>query len=121
MSTRQSMVDAVLRALEPANVRARPMFGEYGIYCDDRLVGLVCDDIFYLKTSSVEDDRLSACERASPYPGAKDCYVIAINGDGSDVNDDSSGGDDWLVDVVQATAVALPPAKKRAPRPVPKG
>jgi TfoX/Sxy family transcriptional regulator of competence genes len=107
MATRKATVDAVLRALAPANVRAQPMFGEYGIYCDDRFVGVICDDGFFLKVSSVTDQRLSELELAPPYPGAKDWYVIDL-ADGRDA--------DWLPGVVQATADALPPPGRRRAR-----
>jgi TfoX/Sxy family transcriptional regulator of competence genes len=98
MSTRKSTVDAVLAALAPANVRAKAMFGEYGVYCDDRFVGLICDDTFFLKVSSVTDARLAQSPLAAPYPGAKDCYLI---------DHDDAPDDGWLPDIVQATARAL--------------
>lgn len=28
---------------------AKKMFGDYGIYCDGKIFGLICDDRFYLK------------------------------------------------------------------------
>ena len=107
MSTQKSTVDAVLSSLAPADVTAKSMFGEYGVYCDGRFVGVICDDTFYLKVSTVADARLVASELAAPYPGAKDCYVIAPG----DLQDDQ-----WLTGVVQATAAALPRAKRRSKR-----
>jgi DNA transformation protein len=44
-------VEHVLEMLEPAgNVRAKRMFGGYGIYRDDLIFGLVAGDVLYLKT-----------------------------------------------------------------------
>ncbi len=53
------------------------MFGEYGIYRDDTLIALFCDDRLYLKRSDaglalLGDD----VEEAPPYPGAKPLYVV---------------------------------------------
>ena len=30
-------------------ITTKKMFGEYGIYCDGKIFGLICDDCFYLK------------------------------------------------------------------------
>lgn len=44
-------VEHVLEVLEPAgDVRAKRMFGGYGIYRDDLIFGLVAGDVLYLKT-----------------------------------------------------------------------
>lgn len=44
-------VDHVLEVLEPFGaIRARRMFGGYGIYRDDVIFGLIVGDVLYLKT-----------------------------------------------------------------------
>lgn len=44
-------VEHVLEMLEGAgDIRAKRMFGGYGIYRDDLIFGLVVDDVLYLKT-----------------------------------------------------------------------
>lgn len=30
-------------------IMTKKMFGDYGIYCDGKIFGLICDDCFYLK------------------------------------------------------------------------
>ena len=42
MSTSKKTVASILEQLEPLDVRARAMFGEYGLYCDEKIVGLIC-------------------------------------------------------------------------------
>ena len=50
MSTQPSTIDYLLEQLGSAgSVSARKMFGEYGLYCDGKIVALVCDDQFFLK------------------------------------------------------------------------
>ncbi len=39
MATSKDTVAYVLEQLEPLDVRARAMFGEYGFYCDNKIVG----------------------------------------------------------------------------------
>lgn len=44
-------VEHVLEMLEPnGTIRAKRMFGGYGLYCDDLIFGLISDDVLYLKT-----------------------------------------------------------------------
>jgi len=102
MATSKDTVAYVLEQLEPLNVRARAMFGEYGFYCDDKIVGLLCDDTVFIKPTPASD----GLNEGPPYPGAKD-YRIA---DG-DVIEDS----ERFRALIQATADALP-----APKPKPK-
>ena len=50
MATRQSTVDYILDQLASAgSISARKMFGQYALYCDGKVVGLVCDDTLYVK------------------------------------------------------------------------
>ena len=37
------------QASQAGEVRARKMFGDYCLYCNDKPVGLICDDYLYLK------------------------------------------------------------------------
>jgi TfoX/Sxy family transcriptional regulator of competence genes len=43
MSSQQSTVDFIVEQMAKAGaVSARKMFGDYGIYCDGKMVALVC-------------------------------------------------------------------------------
>ena len=100
MATSKDTIAFLLEQLEPLPVRARAMFGEYGLYCDEKVVALVCDDIVFLKPTAATD----GMPEGPPYTGAKD-YRIA---DG-DVVEDSGR----LRALVQATADALPAPKPK--------
>jgi DNA transformation protein len=51
MSTQRDTVQFILDTLhEEARFSARPMFGEYALYADGKVVGFVCDDQFDKKT-----------------------------------------------------------------------
>lgn len=102
MATSKDTVAYVLEQLEPLDVRARAMFGEYGFYCDNKIVGLICDDTVFIKPTAASD----GMPEAPPYPGAKE-YRVA---------DDAVLADsERFRALIQATADVLP-----APKPKPK-
>lgn len=57
-------------------VRYRKMFGEYAIYCDDKVVALICDNRFYLKPTAAAQALLPQPVLGSPYPGAKPYLLL---------------------------------------------
>jgi DNA transformation protein len=108
MATNPETVAYVLEQLEPLNVRARPMFGEFCVWCDEKVVALICDDTVYLKPTSTTDGQ--GLREANAYPGSRLFRVAGV-----DLVEDS----DAFRALVQATADALPaprPKKLRAPR-----
>ena len=81
---------------------AKKMFGDYGIYCNGKIFGLVCDNRFYLKPTAAARALLRIVELRPPYDGAKDYFYIA------DVDDC-----DYLSALVSATYKALQESKRR--------
>ncbi|MBR1769995.1 MAG: TfoX/Sxy family protein [Bacteroidales bacterium] len=57
-------------------VRLRKMFGEYGIYYKDKMVGYVCDDRLLLKPTERGKRYMKEVTTAQPYPGAKEYLFI---------------------------------------------
>ena len=80
----------------------KKMFGDYVIYCDGKIFGLICDNRFYLKPTEAARALLRLEELRPPYEGAKDYFYIA------DVDDR-----DYLSELVRVTCRALPEPKKR--------
>ena len=104
MSTSKETVADILERLAPLDVRARAMFGEYVVYCDDKVVALVCDDRLFLKPTEAVDAKALELEPCPPYPGAKDCWIL----------DDRVLLDRALLHrLVQDTADALPAPKPK--------
>lgn len=54
----------------------RKMFGEYGVYCDGKIIGAVCDDQLFLKKTQAGAAILPDCPEAAPYEGAKPYFLI---------------------------------------------
>ncbi|MBE6323009.1 MAG: TfoX/Sxy family protein [Bacteroidales bacterium] len=83
----------------------KKMFGDYGIYCDGKIFGLICDNGFYLKPTDAVRPMLREVALRPPYDGAKDYFYI------TDIDDR-----DYLSALVRETCKALPeprPKKKK--------
>lgn len=106
MSTKQSIIDFLILQMKAAgNIRAKKMFGEYGVYCDEKIVALVCDDQLFVKPTDAGEQFLGEVLEGLPYPGAKPYFLIPKE-KWSDKN--------WLAKLIQLTAAELPlPKKKR--------
>jgi len=105
MATQQSTIDFLLEQLNNSlNIRYRKMFGEYAIYCAEKVVALVCDDKLFLKPTALGRKLIPNIEEAPPYPGAKPYFYIS-----ADLWEDS----DWLSNLISKTAGELPPPKPK--------
>ena len=84
---------------------AKKMFGDYGIYCDGKIFGLICDDCFYLKPTEAGRKLLKTVYMRPPYEGAKDYFFI------DDVDDR-----DYISTLVRETCKELPEPKLKSGR-----
>jgi TfoX/Sxy family transcriptional regulator of competence genes len=105
MATAQSTIDHLLDQLTMLDdVTARKMFGEYALYHSGKVVALICDDQLFIKPSPAEVTFKSRCQEASPYPGAKNYWLVP---------EELWQEREWLAEVVKQTADALPEPKKK--------
>jgi DNA transformation protein len=105
MSTQKETIEFILQKLgHPRRFSTRAMFGEYALYADGKTVALVCDDQLYVKILPASKELEDVCEKDSPYPGAKDHYVIE-EGELSKL--------DQLPAILFAIADSLPAKKKK--------
>ena len=97
----QYVVDQCAKAGE---VTVRKMFGDYGFYCDGKIIGLISDNGFYIKPTEEVRPLLRTETMRPPYEGAKPYFYI------EEVDDH-----EYLSQLVKATAQALPePNPKKA-------
>ncbi len=97
MSSNIDIVEYIADQCSGAGViTVRKMFGDYGIYCDGKIFGLICDNRFYVKPTEAGRALLRTVDLQPPYEGAKDYFYIA------DVDDR-----DYLSELVKATCRAL--------------
>lgn len=108
MPTRPETIEFIEDQLAGLAIRTAKMFGEYGIYCDEKIVGLICDDALFIKPSDAASGLFERTELAPPYPGAKPYRMVS-----GDALEDR----DWLARAIQATADALPTPAPKKPRP----
>jgi DNA transformation protein and related proteins len=100
-------------------ISSRRMFGEAAVYLQDKVVGLICDNQFFVKPTEPGRAKIGVPSEAPPFPGANNWFLMA------DLDDP-----EFLADLVRATAAALPnpkvkrradrdqspPAEKKSPR-----
>ena len=106
MATDQDFVDFVLDQLRDVrSVSARKMFGEYALYCEGKVVALLCDnDVFVKKTR--EGELFIGHENiveAPAYSGAKPSFLIT----------DRVEDQDWFSELIRITMEALPEPKPK--------
>lgn len=80
----------------------KKMFGEYGIYCNGKIIGLVCNNQLLIKKTKIGDSLLKEVEEASPYTNAKPHFVI------EDLEDR-----DFLTEFIGKTYAELPMQKTK--------
>lgn len=107
MSTSPDFVSFVVDQLAGLDIRTGPMFGEYCLYCDDKVVGFLCDDTLFIKPSRADDALFARTHPGKPYPAAKDYREVP-----GDALDDH----EWLRAAITATADALPAPKPKRGR-----
>ncbi len=105
MTTSQHTVDYILEQISEAGiVTAKKMFGGYCVYCNTKVVALVCDDELFVKITEAGQKYLQDCPQKPPYKGAK--LYFHITGD----NWENS---DWLTELIKITTQHLPAPKKK--------
>jgi TfoX/Sxy family transcriptional regulator of competence genes len=108
MSSLQTTVDFILEQISAAgNVSARKMFGEFGVYCDGKIVALICNDQLFVKPTSAGRAFLGEVVEAPPYEGAKPSLLI-----------DNNRWDEaeWMTELIRVTAQDLPAPKAKKPK-----
>lgn len=106
MATSESTIKFLLDQLSGLpGVSARKMFGEYALYCGEKVVALVCDDQLFVKITAPGKALVGkGYAEGFAYPGAKASILV-----GADVLDDH----ERLTNLVRVTAAALPPPKPK--------
>lgn len=106
MATDQSFalyIEDQLRSL--SDIRLKKMFGEYGIFYREKMVGLICDNNLFIKPTDTGLSYLKSPEYGSPYPNAKPHFLI-----------ESTDDIHMLRDLILITydALPIPKPKKKA-------
>ena len=82
------------------------MMGEYVLYCNGKVVALICDNQLFVKPTEAGRAFIGDVVEAPPYPGAKPAFLI----------EDQIEDKDWMRQLISLTEQELPtpkPNKKR--------
>jgi DNA transformation protein and related proteins len=79
------------------------MFGEAAVYLEDKVIGLICDNQFFVKATEPGRAKIGVPTEAPPFPGASNWFLMA------DLDDP-----EFLADLVRTTAAALPTPQAKA-------
>lgn len=102
MASSLSYVEFVMEQMSGAGaITYRRMFGEYGLYCDGKYFGVICNDRAMVKITSAGEALAPDCPRGIPYEGGGEMFA-------PDVEDRER-----LVELVRVTCAALPEKKAR--------
>ena len=104
MASDQKFVDFVLEQIENAGeITARKMFGEYGIYSDGKIFGLICDNKLFIKPTKSGRVFIGDVVETPPYEGAKPSFLI----------ENKIEDRDWLSELVRISLKELPMPKPK--------
>lgn len=107
MASDASQVTFIVDQIQGAGLIAyRKMFGEYAIYCDTKVVGLVCDNQLFIKPTTAGKEFVGDILMAPPYRGAKPHFLIEERLDDRE----------WITELIKITALELPFPKPKKPR-----
>lgn len=105
IATQQRTIDFTLEQVTGVGaLAAKPMFGEYRVYVDSKMVGSVCDDQLFVKPTQSGRAHAEPVSDAQPYPGAKPQMLIEA---------DRWDNAEWLGELLRVTAAELPLSKPR--------
>jgi len=104
MSSDKTFLDFLVDQIKGAGeITYKKMFGEYGIYADGKLFGLVCDNKLYLKPTVTGRNFMEEVVEAAPYPGAKPSFLI------EEKVEDAT----WLSNLIKISLPELPEPKQK--------
>ncbi|MEW9897985.1 TfoX/Sxy family protein [Chitinivorax sp. PXF-14] len=95
---------------DAGSISFRKMFGEYAVYCNGKVVALVCDNQLFVKPTDRGRLLVGNVTEAPPYPGAKPYFLVG------DRLDDR----EWVSRLIRTTESELPIPKPKAKKSPPK-
>jgi TfoX/Sxy family transcriptional regulator of competence genes len=104
MASDEVFIEFIAEQMENAGfISYRKMFGEYAIYCNNKVVALVCDNKLFVKPTAGGRAYIGNIVEAPPYPGAKLYFLI----------EDAYENREWLGGLIKITAQELPLSKPK--------
>jgi TfoX/Sxy family transcriptional regulator of competence genes len=104
MSPDQEFVEYVVEQIENAGeMTYRQMFGGYTLYCQGKVVALICDGQLFVKPTEAGRSFIGEVVEAPAYPGAKMSFLI----------EEQLDDRDWISQLIRLTEQSLPAPKPK--------
>ena len=105
MATDNDFMEFVAEQVAVAgDISFRKMFGEYALYCNGKVVALVCDNQVFVKPTEAGRSFIGdEAVEAPAYPGAKNSFLVG------DRLDDR----EWMAELLRITCSELPEPKPK--------
>lgn len=104
MASDQKFVDFIVDQIQGVGkISSKKMFGEYGLYVDEKMFAVVCDNKLFIKPTEAGRQFIGNVVKAPPYPQAKPSFLI----------EDQIEDREWISELVRITAAALPEPKPK--------
>ena len=104
MATDREFIDYILEQVESLeNITAKKMFGEYAVFANKKIFGLVCDNKLFIKPTESGRAYIKDLVEAPPYPGAKNSFL----------KEDKIEDREWLCELIRISLPELPEPKPR--------
>ena len=88
------------------DITFRKMFGEYALYCNEKVVALVCDNQLFVKPTVAGRAFLMKPIESSPYQGAKPHFLI----------DEKLDDANFMSELIRQSFNELPVPKPKKPK-----
>ena len=104
MASDQSFVEFIVDQIENVGqITYKKMFGEYALYCEGKVVALVCDNRLFIKPTEGGRAFIGDVVEAPAYTGAKPSFLI----------DDKVEDREWISNLIRITYEELPEQKPK--------
>lgn len=104
MASETIFLDFVVEQIKNSGeITAKKMFGEYSIYSDGKLFGLLCDNKLFIKPTNSGRKFIGNVVEAPPYEGAEPSFLI----------EDKIEDSEWLSELVSISLNELPAPKPK--------
>jgi len=102
MASDKSFVDFIVDQIQNVGqITFTKMFGEYAVYCDGKVVALICDNRLFVKPTDAGRAFIGDVVEAPPYEGAKLSFLI----------DHRVEDREWISKLIRITYKELPEQK----------
>jgi TfoX/Sxy family transcriptional regulator of competence genes len=102
LASEAAFVQFVIDQIDGAGeIASRKMFGEYALYCNKKVVALICDNRLFVKPTEGGRKHIRDVVEAPAFPGAKPSFLI----------EEKLEDRKWLAELIRITEKELPDPK----------